>query len=141
VVSILERRIYSCASVVLLLAYLPVSPICCVQPQIVPVKLSKDCTRVLLRVVNSKFQFRTIKSSETQSHRDTSYRTQRNSNNIKHKRMSKAKLEMDKSLIAREHQEARDEALAPMKNMILLTSVVCVRDSWWEQQWKWQKYG
>jgi hypothetical protein len=39
----------------------------------------------------------------------------------------KAKLEMDESLTDREHQGARDEALASMKNMTLLTSAACVR--------------
>jgi hypothetical protein len=67
--------------------------------------------------------------SRNYSPRDTPCRTRRSNNTSKDERVPKGKLEMDESLKAREHQGARDEALAPMKNMTLLTSVACVRDS------------
>jgi Reverse transcriptase (RNA-dependent DNA polymerase) len=112
-----------------------------------PKPLFKNCKQMLemmkerdlsLRedVESSKLQVSIPKDQEhgTRPHQDASCRTQKSSSSIKHERVPKAMLWMDQSLIAQEYQGARDEALAPMMNGILLTSVACVRDNWWEQQ-------
>jgi hypothetical protein len=87
--------------------------------------------RRMLWVLNSKFRFWRTKSSGTWLTRETPCRTRKSSNN-KDEHISKTMFEMNRSLIAQEHQGTRDEVLTPMMNMTLLTSVTCVKDNWWK---------
>jgi hypothetical protein len=75
---------------------------------------------VLLGVVYSKSRFWRSKSLEKPDHIEKPHIEPSSNGKDEHK--PKAKLEMNQSIIAREHQGVRDEVLATMMNKTLLTS-------------------